>query len=127
MSTTLYFECFLSACLGALIHLFVIKFPSEMQRAKVANVDFSLKSYMKEDWASIAGNLCTIALALLLISEWVSISQSIQPYIRTLFAFVGFTGSSVAIAAFGRFGKKLNAIVDIKTDKADGKNEADKD
>jgi hypothetical protein len=121
MATSIYIQCFLAGTLGALLHLFAIKVPAMKERAKVANEKFDLSDYLKDDLAAILSNLLTVLILLLVLDEVVKFKPVVEPYLKAGFVFVGFTGSSILISILGRAQKKLNSVVDEKTDIADGK------
>ena len=119
MTTQLYVWCALSAILGMAAYVFIVKIPSAMSKAKAANVTFSMGDYFSTEWVSLAGNIVSIAIALLILGEVLKFKPELQGWIITIFAFYGFTGSSLLIAIFGQVSKKINSIVDIKTNVAD--------
>lgn len=121
MTTQLYIMCLLSGLLGIAFHVFAIKIPSVKVRAKSANMPFSIGAYLKDDLTAIIASIITVAIFVVAIDEIVGYNPSLIRFIKFGFAFVGYTGSSLLILAFGKFGGKINDIVDAKTDIADGK------
>lgn len=116
-----YAWCLIAGLLGILFHLFAIKIPSMKTKAKVANEKFDLACYLKDDLAAIISSLLTVLITLVILDEVVKVRPAIQPYLKFGFVFVGYTGSSILIAVLGTAQKKIDKIVDTKTDKADGK------
>lgn len=117
----LYLQCFVAGLLGILFHVFVVKLPSVKARAKAANVEFSIKSYFQDDWVALGAALITVLIAVFALDELLGYRPNVLKYIKYLFFFVGFTGSSLLIALLGKTTKAINDIVDVKTDIADGK------
>ncbi len=119
MDTKLYIWCALAAILGMAAYVFIVKIPAAITKAKAANVTFSMNDYFSTEWPTLAGNIASIAIALLILGEVLKFKPELQGWIITIFAFYGFTGSSILLAIFGQVSKKLNTIIDIKTNTAD--------
>lgn len=118
METELYIKCFVVALVGMSLQT-VLKLKSLKSKAKVANVQFSISDYFREDWLSISASLLTIIMVLLFIDEVFNINQKIINYIKIGFAFVGYTGSDIASRLFSVVNKKINDAIDYKTTLAD--------
>jgi hypothetical protein len=121
MNLNTYVLCFIAGLLGILFHIFAIKIPAVKERARVANVKFSYREYFADDLAGMLASLLTVVILLVVLDELVAFKPAVIPFIKFGFVFVGFTGSSILIALLGKAQKKINDIVDVKTDKADGK------
>jgi hypothetical protein len=121
MNNGVYIWCLVCGFLGVLFHIFVVKLPSALQRAKVANVQATIIDYFAHDWVAIAASFITVIVFVVCLDEFVNWQPDAVKYIKALFVFIGFTGSSILIAALGKFSKTLNGIIDVKTDVADGK------
>lgn len=106
--------------MGMLFHVLAVKYPSAKTKATAANIKLTLKEYFNLDMAAIAANVASIAIGLLIVGEAINYKPQIANFIITLSAFYGFTGSSILIALFGQVNKRINNIVDEKTNKADG-------
>lgn len=119
METQLYINCFLAGVVGMLFHLIAYKIPALKRRAKVANVSFEFKEYLKDDWMSLLATIMSIGILVWFLDEIVGYNPSFLRIAKFFFLFVGYTGSSVLISILGRFDKKVEAIVDYKTDKLD--------
>lgn len=120
MTTQMYVLCAVAAFTGMLLHVFAIKIPSAKTRATAANIKFYVKDYFQSEWPAIAANIACIVIGLLIVGEAIKYKPEIQGYIITLSAFYGFTGSTLLLAIFGQVSKKINAVVDVKTNTADG-------
>lgn len=123
ITNALYLQCFIGGILGILLHIFAIKLPATMTRAKAANVPFTFKDYFASDWVAIGASVITVLIGVFALDELVGYQPNILDKIKFLFIFIGFTGSSIAIAALGKAGKFINGIVDVKTNIADGKDD----
>ena len=121
LKLTLYAWCFVAGLLGIIFHIVAIKIPSMKKRAKVANEPFDFRTYLKDDATAIAASVVTVLIVLVALDEVLNFKPSIQPYLKASFVFIGYTGSSILIAALGTAQSKIDKIVDRKTDKADGK------
>ena len=121
MTIETYVWCFLAGLLGILFYIFAIKIPSVRQRSKVANMPFKISEYLQDDLAPIMTSVLTVLILLVVLDELVAFKPVVVPYLKAGFVFVGYTGSSVLVALLGKATAKINEIVDVKTDKADGK------
>lgn len=121
MTTETYLWCFLAGLLGIAFYIFAIKIPAIKERAKVANTSFTYSGYLKNDLNAILASLLTVIILLVVLDELVAIKPAVVPFLKISFVTVGYMGSSVMVAVLGKAQKKLNEIIDVKTDKADGK------
>lgn len=120
LTFTNYIECLVAGLLGMCLHL-VVKIRGIKARAKVANENFDIASYLKDDCMAIASSFVTVLIFLLILDEVLGIKPAVRPYLKFGFIFVGFTGSSILISVLGTAQDKLNKVIDIKTDIADKK------
>ena len=119
MNMQLYAQCFFIALLGSLLQT-TFKMRSMQIKAKLANLEFSVKQYLKDDWIVLSGNIITIIMCLFFISEVTNIKPEVMDYLKIGFAFIGYTGSDVLNRVFSVANKKLNSAIDYKTNIADG-------
>ena len=117
----LYFQTLAAGILGIAFHIFAVKLPSVKARSQAANLQFSIRSYFKDDWIAIGASVITLLLAILTLDEILGYKPALLRYIKYFFFFIGFTGSSILIAILGKTNKAINAVVDIKTNIADQK------
>jgi len=110
----------LPGALGILLHTFAVKLPSLNQKAIKANHPFSVAEWFKNDWWTIAASFAAVLILIVGLDEAIQLKPAIKDYIKWLFAFVGFTGSSLIQAVFSVMNRKLMAVIDIKTNLADG-------
>lgn len=119
MNTQLYISCFIIGLVGILFHVFVIKLPSVKEQYRVGNKAFSIQQYLADDWIALGGSLVTLIAFVLFIDEVLKWKPAIIDYIKFLFFFIGYTGSSVLLALLSQATKKINSVVDIKTNELD--------
>lgn len=118
MTLQLYLECFAVAIIGMALHT-VLKMKSLHEKARLANVEFKLNQYFKNDWLSITASVLTIIMFLFFIDSIIKWKPAVSNYLRVGFAFVGYTGSDVASRLFSVVNKKINSAIDYKTTVAD--------
>lgn len=121
MTALNYIQCILMGLLGIAAHLLLFKIPAERKRAKAANVKFDFLVYMSNDIYAIMGAFVTLTMCIIGIDEIIGYKPSVLGFVKWFFGFVGYTGSSVMVSLFGKFGDKVQGIVNVKTDIADEK------
>lgn len=109
----------LPGILGILLQIFAVKLPAVKSRAIAANHPFSFAAYLKDDWIVLVGNFIAVFILIVCLDELIILSPKIQNYIKWLFVFVGFTGSSIFMFAFSVADKKIRKVIDVKTNIAD--------
>lgn len=114
-----YVTLFFIGILGQAIHVCFVKIPSVKKDHAAANKPFDLNQYWKDDRLAIVANLLPILLWLFLIEETVKFYPGVANLVRFVTAFIGFTGSSVFIMAFGTASKKAKALLSIKSNVSD--------
>jgi hypothetical protein len=107
--------------LGLLFHVFVIKLPALKKRSAVANIHFSFGNYLQDDWIALSASVIALIIALMGIDELIKYKPIVGEFVKWLFVFVGYTGSSTLQALLSKTDTAINKIVDRKTDVADGK------
>lgn len=105
--------------LGALLQI-LGKIQALKIRSKAANHSFTFKDYFTDDWPAILASFVSVAIAVLCVNELLKIKPALGDYIKWFFVFIGYTGSSLVQAVLSVTGKKLLAVIDIKTNVADG-------
>lgn len=111
---------FIAGMIGVALNIFAVKIPKLKSLGKAANHPFKFKEYISDDWPSIVASILTVIAIIWVWTEIVGIKPELENYAKLLFIFVGFTGSSIALAGMSVASKKLTAIIDIKTNIADG-------
>lgn len=119
MDIKMYGACFAVALVGMALQT-VLKIDSLQKKARAANVKFGPQDYFKNDWLSIAASILTIILFLMFLDNLLKWKPAIIDFVKILFAFVGYTGSDIASRLFSVVNNKINSIIDVKTNKADG-------
>jgi hypothetical protein len=104
----------------------ILKMKSLQDKARAANVEFKVRQYFSNDWLSITASLLTIIMFLLFLDNILNWKPTIIDYVKIGFAFIGYTGSDIASRLFGVVNKKINNVIDTKTNIADNVNEAPK-
>lgn len=107
--------------LGVAFHILAIKAPAVKKRTESANLPFKLIDYLKDDILAISASVITVVIAVFLLDEIIGYNPSFIRYVKFGFVFVGYTGSSLLISILGKFDKSVSAVVDTKTNIADGK------
>lgn len=114
--------CFIAGLIGILIQI-LVKLNSLKTKAKVGNVEFSVKEFFTNDWISIA-----LSVVVVIASVYALGDQGIQNYDnwyaqwpRLVFIAIGYSANDVALRFFGATSGKINKVIDIKTNIADGK------
>ncbi len=119
----IYLVSFLAGLLGTLIQV-LVKLNSLQKKARAGNAPIpTFSSYLKEDMVAIlVGVVFLTACVFALGDQGVRNYQNIyENWLRSLFIFVGYGGSDLAIRFLGRASDKINKVIDEKTDIADGK------
>lgn len=119
MTFTTYLLCFLAGCLGILFHIFAVKIPATKKQAQVANMKFTYKGFFQDELVAILASLLTVIILLVVLNEVLALKPAVEPYLKSGFVLVGYTGSSILIALLGKASQKINEVVNIKTDVAD--------
>lgn len=121
MTTALYFQCFAVAFFGMVLQA-LLKIRSIQDKARKANVTFSAKEYLVDDWVSHCASLTTVVLVMFFVDELAHFSEYVMDYVKFGFAFVGYTGSDVMSRIFSVVNKRINNAIDYKTTQADEAN-----
>lgn len=120
MTTSTYLYCFLAGLLGMLFHIFAISMPAVKARQQVANMNFTMACYFKDEAAAIVANLLTLLIVLITLNELVAFKPEVIPWLKIGFVLIGYTGSSLLITVLGKAQAKINNVVDVKANEADG-------
>jgi hypothetical protein len=111
---------FVAGALGILLQVFAVKIPSLRAKFKAGNKLFNFKNYLEDDWYTILASIVTVGILIICLDELLGLRPELEKYIKWLFVFVGFTGSSVMQAILSVTNKKIMGIIDVKTNIADG-------
>lgn len=89
------------------------------QDHKVANLEFSIGKYIRNDkYALIVDALASFALVYL-ADEWLDFDDRITGKLKSIFVFVGFTGSYVILQMMSVAKANFRKAVDHKTSQSD--------
>lgn len=113
------FQYFLVGSLGIVLQI-LAKISDLQKKSKVANHAFELKGYFIDDWTTILSSFISVFIAIACIDELLAAKPELANYIKWFFVFVGYTGSTIIQSLLGVTNKKIMAIIDIKTNVADG-------
>lgn len=111
---------FLAGILG-LIFMTLAKANSVKKDFDVANQTFVFKKFLKGELIAIAMSFTVIILMAITVNEWMNVSPKVADYVTIIFALGGAIGSWAFLLLLGKSKKYIRNIVDVKTDKADGK------
>lgn len=116
-----YAIIFLISLLGMVLQM-LLKIKSIQEKAKKANVIFSIKEYLRDDWVSHGISLVTIIMFMFFITELVNFNAIVSKYLKIGFAFVGYSSADIASRIFSVVNKRVNNAIDYKTTIADEAN-----
>lgn len=91
-----YFQCVIAALIGNLLHI-SIKILSLWKDHKSSNLQFSLGGYFKTDKVALIVDVIGSFALVYVVDEWVIPYPEILSKIKTIFVFVGFSGSYVVL------------------------------
>lgn len=121
MEKQIYLQCFIAGILGILFHVVAVKIPKLQKRFKTANLEFSLKEYIKGDYPALLSSLVTVFTCAYVLDEIVGVKPEILEFVKFFFVFVGYSGSSLLVSALSKADSYVNKIIDEKTNRADEK------
>lgn len=114
MTQELYIHCFIACIIGNILHV-ALKIKSLQEDYRIANLEFTVGGYIKQDkWALIVDIIASFAMVYL-VDEYLDMDSRIIGKIKTIFVFVGFTGSYVILLIMSVAKKRFRAAVDHKT------------
>lgn len=111
---------FLAGILG-LIFMTLAKANSVKKDFEVANQTFVFKKFLQGELIAIGMSFTVIILMAITVNEWMNVSPKVADYVTIIFALGGAIGSWAFLLLLGKSKKYIRNIVDVKTDKADGK------
>jgi len=119
----IYIICLVAGLLGTTIQI-LVKLNSLQKKAKAGNAPVpTLGSYIKDDMiALVLGVVFLVTVVYLLGDNGIKNYQDLYAnWSRSIFVFVGYGGSDLAVRVLGRASDKINQVIDTKTNIADGK------
>ena len=121
MTTEIYIHCVIASMVGVLFHV-AIKIKSLWDDHKKANLQFSIRQYFADDWIALIVDTFAALILVYLIDEWFDLDARLLSKIKSLFFFVGFTGSYILLQILSVAKKNFRKSVDWKTNIADEQN-----
>ena len=118
MTHELYTQCVIACLIGNVLHV-CFKILSLWRNHKKANLEFSFASYFRDDKIPLMVDFLASFAVVYIIDEWLSFNEFIIGKIKSIFIFVGFTGSYVIMLLMSVSEKKFRAAIDHKTNIAD--------
>lgn len=110
---------FLAGAMGICLNI-LFKIQDLKKQSKIANHKFSLSDYFSDDWTTITISFVVVGIAIFTIKELLVAKPELEKHVKWFFIFVGYSGSSLIQAVLSAYTKKVAAIIDIKTNIADG-------
>lgn len=108
------------AALLGLIFVTLHKMQSLKKDFAVANQEFVIKKFFKDELIGILMSLTVIILMAITVKEWVQVKPIVEDYVTIIFALGGAIGSWAFLLFLGGSKKYIRRIVDEKTNIADG-------
>lgn len=118
MTHELYIQCVIACLIGNVLHI-AFKFFSLWKNHKKANLEFSFGKFLKDDKFAIVVDFIASFAIVYVIDEWLSFNEYIIGKIKSIFIFIGFTGSYVILLLMSVAEKKFRAAIDHKTNISD--------
>lgn len=120
MKTQIYLICLVAGLLGQAFHI-GLKIVQLSKRAKAANTTFKVSQYFMDDLWPTMLNILALLITLFILEDIAKWQPVIMEYFKFFFIAIGYMGSSLLSAVLSNADKRINKIVDRKTDIADGK------
>ena len=112
----LYIECSVIGLIGLALQT-ALKIKSFQEKATASNIDFNLGMYFKYDWYTPVTSILTLLLLLFFLKDGV---QNYSPvWIKLSFGTAGYIGADIPSRLFSTVNKRLNNVIDIKTNISD--------
>lgn len=118
MTISLYVNCGLIGLLGLILAV-SMQLKSQRDKAKVANLQFTISGFFADEWINFFISLVVIVIGLVLIPTVVGWKPAYIPFVRPAFLPIGYMGTDIILKLFGVVNKRLNAAIDVKTDISD--------
>lgn len=108
------------AALLGLLFVTLNKMQSCKTDFKVANEEFVIKKFFKDELIAILTSLTFIVLMAITVKEWINVNPIVEDYVTVIFALGGAIGSYAFLVFLGGSKKYIRKIIDKKTNIADG-------
>jgi len=114
-----YIDCLIFCLIGNVLHV-IMKIRSLAKDHKGSNLDFSWRGYLRDDKWALIFDLGTSVTLVFLADEWMGdLGSYALGKLKTVFFFVGFTGSYIVLQATSVAKEKYRQAVKFKTNKSD--------
>jgi len=113
MTHELYTKCLIAS-----------KIISASKEYKASNIPFSIGRYIKDDKLVLISDLVFSLAAIYFVDEWMNLTPWFLEKAKTLFLFVGFTGSYFLNMMLSVSKQKFLKYVDQTSDVAEGKKDS---
>ena len=118
MTHQLYIQCVIACLIGNVLHI-AFKILYLRKSHKELNLQFSIGKYFKDDaWPLIVDFLASFAIVYI-IDEWLEFNEFIIGKIKSIFIFIGFTGSYVLLLFMSVAEKKFREAAGHKAKQSD--------
>lgn len=118
MTTELYIHCVIASLLGVMFHVSV-KIKSLYEDHRRANLKFSVLQYFKDDWIVLIVDVIASLVLVYLVDEWLDVDSRLISKMKSIFFFIGFTGSYVILQILSVAKSRFRKSIDEKTNTAD--------
>jgi hypothetical protein len=81
MTLSIYIQCFAVGLLGMVLQA-LLKIKSIQDKARKANVEFSTKEYILDDWVSHTASLVTLGMCLFFVDEFTNFYTKASDYLK---------------------------------------------
>jgi nitrate reductase gamma subunit len=116
-----YMNAVIACFIGVILQLFYKAFKLN-QKAKISNEKFNVIQWFADDYLALILNVLSPFILIYIMDEWITEEAGLLvDKLKSIFIFVGFSGSSVIMGFLSVADKKYNKIIDNKTNIADEK------
>lgn len=112
------FQCILMGLCGTILSTLAVTY-SLSKKAKAANVQFSLSSYLHTDWFAPVISFVAIIMAIIALPYIPAGWHNDPGIIILVFATIGYSGNDLVSRFFSVVNQRINGAIDYKTTMAD--------
>lgn len=106
----MYLFCFIAAMCGQFLQI-VLKLKSLSAKAKLAEQQYTLIDYLKDDMWTQIGGILFVLIVLISVDEVLNWKDWLLNYIKFFFSFIGFSGAEIATKIYSRANDKVNDLL----------------
>lgn len=111
-------QCILMGLCGTILSTLAVTY-SLSKKAKAANVQFNIKTYLITDWFAPAISFVAIVMAIIALPYIPSGWHNDPGVIILIFATIGYSGNDLVSRFFSVVNQRINGAIDYKTTMAD--------